>query len=250
MDDVLEQARNYDSMINWTARIERELPLILDSLPKGKVLDLACASGRHSFALEKHGFEPFGIDISEGMIALAREIAAENGSRVRFINEDLTLPNLKKRLATAGFPTSFEGAILLGNAIANMGSLQSARAVVENVRDLLKDGGRLVLHTINRPKRPHYIALRQLNEQTIVQRIMVPVNDQPHNVELNVNFIDVKTLNYSRQSVSPLYMFTKVEMDDLLKNSGFEIVELFGGFGRETPSDEDGASLVWIAEKI
>ncbi len=246
--EEFDRAEKYDRMINWKTRLERELPLLESFLPKGRILDLACASGRHSLALQNVGYECLGIDVSEAMISIAKRLAEKEGSSAIFMVEDLTLPGLKNRLEESGYPASFDGAILLGNAIANMASLEAATNLLTNVHTLLKHGGRLVMHTINRPRDLHYIPLRRLNQKTLVQRIMVPVTNQSHNAELRVNFIDTESLNYLQQSSSPLYMFTFREMEALLTKLGFKILHTFGGFDQSPSSEKDGHSVVWVAE--
>ena len=62
-DRQYESAKQYDEMVPWDKRLARELPLLLEYLIPGTVLDLACSSGRHSFALEKKGFKAVGVDI-------------------------------------------------------------------------------------------------------------------------------------------------------------------------------------------
>ncbi len=246
--EELDRAGKYDQMINWDARLERELPLLKKYLPKGQILDLACASGRHSLALAKVGYRCLGLDVSEAMVHLARKLAETSDSPVTFQQEDLTLPNLKERLSNQ--PDEFDGAILLGNAIANMGSFKAASNLIVNVHELLRKGGRFIMHTINRPTELHYIPLRRLDSGTIVQRIMVPISGNDHNVELRVNFIDIVQLKYLQQASSPLYMFSAEEMENLLIEKGFHIVSRYGGFNQEPFSKEGGRSVVWVVEAI
>ena len=66
----------YDNTIDWTARLNRELPFLLSLLndPKqSRVLDVACGSGHHSIALGEKGAEVIGFDSSEAMISAARK---------------------------------------------------------------------------------------------------------------------------------------------------------------------------------
>ena len=91
-DKKYESAKQYDAMVPWNKRIARELPLLLDSLIPGTILDLACSSGRHSFALEREGVIPVGVDISGGFIRLARELTSDI-SEAKFV-EDLGADSL------------------------------------------------------------------------------------------------------------------------------------------------------------
>lgn len=76
----------------WTDRTEAEVERALAMLrPSGgeRVLDLACGTGRHSHELARRGYEVVGIDISEELLAIARERAAELGLEAEFRRADL-----------------------------------------------------------------------------------------------------------------------------------------------------------------
>ena len=55
------------------------------SIMPGKVLDLACGTGRFSLHLATKGWSVTGIDISPQMLALARQHSEESGLPIRFI---------------------------------------------------------------------------------------------------------------------------------------------------------------------
>jgi len=55
--------------------------------PKSKILDVGCGSGRDSNIFYKKGFSVVGIDISENLLALARQYY----SGIEFIEADMTL---------------------------------------------------------------------------------------------------------------------------------------------------------------
>ncbi len=61
--------------------IEAELKL----LPGAAILDLGCGTGRHSIEFARRGYRVTGVDISSGMLAIARENAAKAGVTVEFI---------------------------------------------------------------------------------------------------------------------------------------------------------------------
>ena len=70
-------ARTYDEPGN--ALIDREQPVvrrILDSLPLGDAVDAACGTGRHSEYLVELGHRVVGVDVSNEMLAVARQKVA------------------------------------------------------------------------------------------------------------------------------------------------------------------------------
>ncbi|MCH8905479.1 MAG: methyltransferase domain-containing protein [Candidatus Heimdallarchaeota archaeon] len=257
-------AKTYDEMINWNVRLEREIPLISKELSPGTLLDVACSSGRHSFALENHGFQSFGIDISPSMIQLANELKSENaefeGLQATFHVFDATANDLVSQIAdirsSTDQSTYFDNAILLGNAIANTGSLDAGKRLIKNIFLLLRPGGRFFMQTVHRPSKPHYNPLRKLKNGIIVQRIMVPDPQMPdtelqdHNMVLHVNQINADTAEYESKAAENLfYMYTLAEMTKLLQTTGFGNIETYGGYANEPTTEEDGATIIWIIEK-
>lgn len=54
---------------------EAAAPWLIETLPRGLIVDVGCGSGVLARALTSAGFDVFGIDASPSMIALARETA-------------------------------------------------------------------------------------------------------------------------------------------------------------------------------
>ena len=72
--------------------------------PGGKVLDLGCGPGWSSLFLARAGYRVVGLDISERMIDIARERAAQENVAVRFDVADLEEFDLDER--------DFDGALI------------------------------------------------------------------------------------------------------------------------------------------
>ncbi len=135
----------YDRSINWDARLERELPFILNALSESggnRVLDMACGSGRHSVALALEGADVVGFDSSTAMIQAANELAAENGVATRFMVADMT--NLE-----AVLKEKFDLIVCLGNSLALVPSLLEVKKLLSAVHSLLNSKGVFVAQVLN-----------------------------------------------------------------------------------------------------
>jgi len=138
-------AQSYDRSIDWNARLEREIPFILDSIhgePPYCVLDMACGTGRHAIALSTEGMSVIGLDNSKQMIAQARKCSEEYGQPVKFVQDDMT------KIASI-FDEEFDLVICLGNSLSLLPSLGTVEAVLNDVAGLLSDEGSLVFQVLN-----------------------------------------------------------------------------------------------------
>jgi ubiquinone/menaquinone biosynthesis C-methylase UbiE len=80
--------------------IEREL----DHDTTLKILDVGCGTGRHSIELSRRGYSVMGVDLSESLLARAREKAGQANLRIDFFRNDARdLP----------FENEFDAAIML-----------------------------------------------------------------------------------------------------------------------------------------
>ena len=98
-------ARDYDRQrfSGWAGKtfdaleknaLQKMLRPVLDEVPKPKVLDVPCGTGRITELLLARGLGVTGGDISQEMIDVARIKCARFGERVSFCQIDLDAPNL------------------------------------------------------------------------------------------------------------------------------------------------------------
>jgi len=245
---TIQSAIDYDNFINWKIRLQREIPFLLQYLREETVLDIACGSGRHAIALSEKGFKVVGIDYSENIIKIANNIS-KNVDNVEFFVVDATSRKLKDFFLSKGYK-SFDNVIILGNSIANMGSLEKAKKVIENIYSILKEGGKFLTQTINRPIEPYFLPLRKL-KRGIMQRIMIPILNfqEEYNVELHFKLIDTNNFSYLETKIDRLYMFSAEEFEKLVESVGFKVIKKFSGFNYEPFSSEETKTVVWIFEK-
>ena len=240
-------AEQYDAMIPWDKRLSREMPLIKKSLNSGSVLDIACASGRHSIALAKEGFEPLGIDISPDFIKLARRLASEAAVDCEFFVQDATR-DILSMLRDNAQPSYFDNILLVGNSIASLGTRPLGHKLIENIYLLLCPGGIFFSQTVNRPSKPNYSPLRSLDGD-ILQRIMIPVYDEEYNVALHVNKISPDGKYTDQTDANHFYMYEPDEFESMVTDIGFKLKSKYGGYQEEDFRADSGKTTVWIFEK-
>jgi SAM-dependent methyltransferase len=62
--------------------LEDCLPRLLETIPGGRVLDVAAGAGRESVFLALHGFDVTAVDNDRGILGSAEALAARNGVRI------------------------------------------------------------------------------------------------------------------------------------------------------------------------
>lgn len=128
---------------------QAEVDFLIEHLrltPDQRILDMGCGTGRHALELGRRGYHVTGVDLSEGMLELARRTAQQEGiATVTFQQADAT------RFATdAPFDRSYcvcEGSI----GLIGTGSDPHAHdmAVLRNLYTALKPGGRMLITVLN-----------------------------------------------------------------------------------------------------
>ena len=101
-----------------------------------RLLDCACGTGRDLLLFRELGLEVSGSDLSEAMLARARENLA--GADVPLVRADF-------RELPAHFPEPFDAVVCLGNAVNELLEDAETLRALASMRSVLRPGGILVL---------------------------------------------------------------------------------------------------------
>lgn len=121
-------------------------PHLLKLLPRGRVVDLACGPGAWAHELARKRYRVWGLDISPGMIRLARRRVP----RATFVCGSMVETPLPECDAVTA----------LGEAINYVLRPRDVRRVFRNVRRSLRPGGRFILDSLEPPMARRRIAAR------------------------------------------------------------------------------------------
>jgi len=128
----------YDVFVDWPGRLGREMPGLLARLERAtKVLDAGCGTGRHVQALLAEGFDAYGADASEDMLAQARALSGDE----RFFDWRMGEPPPAALRAKA----PFDAIVSLGNTWPQILAEADVQAALAAFKELVRPGGRLVL---------------------------------------------------------------------------------------------------------
>jgi ubiquinone/menaquinone biosynthesis C-methylase UbiE len=137
-----EMARGYDEQMAGSPLAAADIAFCDKAFPTpGRLLDLGCGTGRLCLHFARKGYDCVGVDLSEEMLARARE--ATRGLAIDYRKANLVdlsvLPD-----------TSFDYAACLFSTLGMVRGHENRTKVLENAYRLLKPGGRFVLHAHNR----------------------------------------------------------------------------------------------------
>ena len=127
-------ARIYDP---WSVTVVEDVPFYLEEAKRfgGPVLELGVGTGRIAVPVAAAGFEVVGVDLSAGMLEVARETAALAGVELDLRHGDMRDPPVEGEfpLVTAPF-----------RSLLHMETDADRRAVLRAVRRHLAPGGHFV----------------------------------------------------------------------------------------------------------
>jgi SAM-dependent methyltransferase len=139
-----EMVRTYDEQMAAAPLAKADVTFCEAAFPTpGRLIDLGCGTGRLCLHFARKGYDCVGVDLSEEMLAKARENAAAKEVSVEFRTANL--------VDLAGFPdSSFDYAACLFSTLGMVRGRENRAKVVANAFRRLKPGGRFVLHVHNR----------------------------------------------------------------------------------------------------
>ncbi|MBW7886363.1 MAG: class I SAM-dependent methyltransferase [Caldilineaceae bacterium] len=220
----------------------------------GPLLELGCGTGRLLLPLAEAGFHMTGIDISPGLLAIARQKLAAAGvtNRVDLVQTDLRSYELAQ--------TQFGFAFCTSNTLMHLTTGEEQLAVLQNVWRHLRADGRLLIDLFN-PDVPRLLAVNGLME----------LADRWHDDMSGADVIkwSVRTVDLAEQIQETLFIYEELlpdgrtqrtscpftlrflwrsEAELMLRLAGFVVDEVWGDF-EGSPYDSISDHLILLAHK-
>jgi glycine/sarcosine N-methyltransferase len=188
---------------------------LLRALPRGRVLDLGCATGSMALHLAALGYEVHGFDLDAGMVATAQARARAAGLPATFAVRDL------RDTAASGTPGSLRGAWCTGNTLVHLGGEAEIGALLRDVA----------------------VLLASINYDRVLDNSVtaLPTRDTPlltftrtyRPAGAQLDFctrLTLKADGHSYDHCIPLYPLRAAALESLLREAGFSDVKLSGDF--------------------
>lgn len=233
--DIVSQENNEGEDIDFYVEEAKEAD--------GKILEVACGTGRIYLEMLDAGVEAYGIDLSDEMLEKLREKAEKRGLEPDVTQSDMRDFDLDEKFSLIIIPyRSFLHNLTIENQLS----------ALESIYRHLEDDGKLILNFYSPDI--EFISENYGKERTR------EIQDGEYTLVENVEMIDsvnwiiefekklVKDREEKWSSKANTKMVTKPEFELLLKNSSFSDWEVYGGFDLEELEDSK-QEMIWIIEK-
>jgi SAM-dependent methyltransferase len=220
----------------------------------GPILELGCGSGRVLLPLARQGHQVVGVDVSEGMLAIAHtRLAGENEavrSRVSLVQGDISALTLDGR---------FNLAIMAYNTVMHLapGDLASCLA---NVQRRLAPGGRLFIDVdnpvdVHDPGQDGLLLLERAvideDEEAMVALSVSSVGNGVRQTRDTVWFVDVSPLAGGpvNRTVArtTLYYYFAHQLAQQLETAGYALLGQYGDYDRRAYDADESERLLLLA---
>lgn len=141
-----DMVAGYDEQVRASALAAADVAFCERAFPApGRLLDLGCGTGRLCLHFAAKGYDCVGVDLSDEMLAQARELTTGINPVARIT---LAKVNIVERIELPD--AVFDYAACLFSTLGMVRGATHRAKVVANAFRLLKPGGRFVLHAHNR----------------------------------------------------------------------------------------------------
>ncbi|MBN1317040.1 MAG: class I SAM-dependent methyltransferase [Anaerolineales bacterium] len=259
MNEIYYSGDLYDRMIG---DYSDDIPFYIEESKKAKqpVLELACGAGRVLIPVAEAGISIWGVDAAPGMLDHARfkiaNLPEDVKNRISLRQADMREFDLEERFGLVMIPF---------RSFLHLLTMEDQMAALTNIRRHLMPDGKLALNFFQ-PSLP-IIAAHMSHTGAALKYLKEWIDPDTNN-----RVVCWETRNYysATQIVQEQRIFEQVdaagrvvdryyrsfslrwiyryEFEHLLKRTGFEILELYGGLDR-SPFDEQSQEMVWIAQR-
>lgn len=218
---------------------KKQVDLIINELSLNafdKTLDLGCGIGRHLIEIGKRGFFGVGIDFNERYIDLANRLKG-NLKNIEFRKMDMR---------EIDFENEFDGAISMWTSFGYFSDEENL-FLLKKINRALKRGKRFLLDIEN-----IYYMLKNLPKERWEKKENYFLLERN---ELNLKTSRLTTERFvikenEVKSYKRIYrIYTLKEIELYLKEAGFLILKIFGGYEKEK-LDSQSKRLIIISEKL
>ncbi len=209
--------------------IEKTVPDLKDKV----MLDLCCGEGRHTALLLERGYRVTGMDLSRTLLESGREKFGD----IPLIRGDMR-----------AIPGKFDMVLSLFTSFGYFETAEENLNVIKGISDALTSGGYLWIDFFN----SLYVERNLVPESSRYLDNGVHVTEkraiQDYRVVKNIRFLDED----GRESLykESVALFSRGELQSMIFESGFEIIECFGDYYGSQWSADSSRTILCCRKKV
>jgi SAM-dependent methyltransferase len=241
----------YDDYVTTTV----DVPFFLDELRgvDGPVLELMCGTGRLSIPLADAGARLTCVDLSGPMLARLRAKLRERDLRADVFEMDVAELALPER--------DYALALLPFQSFAELPTAEAQRRALAAVAAHLRPGGRFICTLHNPPVRRRAITggprligtfpLAGRRQELLLWSVERTGADAAavQGTQLYDLYDEDGRLQESRKLDIVFRLVERAEFAALATAAGFEVVDLYGDYGRAPFDDERSPFMIWVLRR-
>ena len=217
----------------------------------GKILELACGSGRLLLPLAREGYTLTGVDTSAAMLNIAQHALEKEGiaARCQLVQQDMCSLQLQEKYRLA--------MIALGS-FGHITTRTQQQQALAAIRRHLSIGATFILDISNEDARYMEALSGQMLHQgtwqqqdgSYVTHFLSPASSNSQHLLDLTHFYEVHRQGGNVQrnvSQTSLYLFERNETELLLDQAGFRVKDVYGSY-EFGPYEHDSARLIFITE--
>lgn len=208
---------------------------------RGKVLEVACGTGRVYLELLKAGVDIYGFDISSKMLAVLNEKAKKAGLKTKVKRADMR---------AFKFNCKFSAVLIPYRAFLHNITIEDQLKTLKNIHRHLLPNGKLILNFFYPLWEVIFKTYGKILKTKVGNMTMITKSQFVNQINqiIGVNFKFKKGSKIVMQTNFQLAHIYKREFELLLKLAGFKKWKVYGGFNYK-PLKSREQEMVWVAEK-
>ncbi|MDH5402753.1 MAG: class I SAM-dependent methyltransferase [Candidatus Heimdallarchaeota archaeon] len=213
-------------------KLKKEIEFITRQIPISKfktILDVACASGRHSKSLDALGYDVTGIDINADIIKDAKRIAPN----VKFLELDMKhIEDLNQQ---------FDAVIIMWQSFGYFDE-KTNNDIIRQIYSVLHKGGRLIIDIYNKSFFVKHQGVNNFERQgqKITETKFIKENRLYVNIEYGIGF---------ESDEFQWNLYTKDEIIEIAINYGFTLIGRGKNFNLDIEPDDSTPRMQLVFEK-
>lgn len=213
-----------------------------------RILELACGTGGHAFALENLGHEVTAADYSPDMIAKARAKKVHLGSRIEFVTADMRDLDLGDE--------SFDAVVCLFDSIGYVLTNSALLATLRGVGRHLRTEGLFIFEFWHGPAMLRHFDPVRVRHWPVPGGQVLRISETTLDVSRQISTVSYRVWQHNEDGTYREFSechrnryFSVPEMAGWLGQSGFEPLQWCAGFSSEGPITDTTWHVLGVARK-